>query len=100
MHNKLFVKSSFDFPPLHIVLSTIFKDRPKTFSMAYRKNTDSDGKKLYFPEGALLNQMEVAVVESERRKSDILKEPFIVYLVESRQVRFFFNIIFSHFQII
>ncbi|XP_047136152.1 sorting nexin-4 isoform X2 [Hydra vulgaris] len=54
--------------------------------MAFRKNTDSDGKKLYFPEGALLNQMEVAVVESERRKSDILKEPFIVYLVESRAV--------------
>ena len=42
------------------------------------------GKKLYFPPGALLNDMEVAVVESERRKSEILKEPFIVYLVESR----------------
>jgi len=57
--------------------------------MSYRK-TDSSGmdssKKLYFPEGALLNQMEVAVVESERRKSDILKEPFVVYLVESRFV--------------
>lgn len=52
--------------------------------MAYKKG-DSDGNtKLYFPEGALLNQMEVAVVESERRKSDYLKEPFVVYLVESR----------------
>ncbi|XP_057294268.1 sorting nexin-4-like isoform X2 [Hydractinia symbiolongicarpus] len=50
----------------------------------YRKGDHSDGKKLYFPEGALLNQMEVAVVESERRKSEILKEPFVVYLVESR----------------
>ena len=43
-----------------------------------------ENKKLYFPEGALLNQMEVAVVESERRKSEILKEPYVVYLVESR----------------
>ena len=54
--------------------------------MAYRKTESGmDGsKKLYFPEGALLNQMEVAVVESERRKSEIIKEPFVVYLVESR----------------
>jgi len=55
--------------------------------MAYRKGDSGmggDSKKLYFPEGALLNQMEVAVVESERRKSEILKEPFVVYLVESR----------------
>ena len=43
-----------------------------------------ENKKLYFPEGALLNQMEVAVVESERRKSEVLKEPYVVYLVESR----------------
>lgn len=51
-----------------------------------RPGEREDGKKLYFPEGALLNQMEVAVVESERRKSDILKEPYVVYLVESRYV--------------
>lgn len=57
--------------------------------MAYRKGEESKmdgGKKLYFPEGALLNLMEVAVVESERRKSEILKEPYTVYLVESRPV--------------
>lgn len=56
--------------------------------MSYRKGdpTMEGNKKLYFPEGALLNQMEVAVVESERRKSEILKEPFVVYLVESRPV--------------
>ncbi len=41
-------------------------------------------KKLYFPDGALLNAMEIAVVESERRKTDILKEPYTVYLVETR----------------
>jgi len=52
----------------------------------FKKGETVDGKKLYFPEGALLNQMEVAVVESERRKSEILKEPFIVYLVETRPV--------------
>lgn len=50
----------------------------------FKKGETADGKKLYFPEGALLNQMEVAVVESERRKSEILKEPFVVYLVETR----------------
>lgn len=52
--------------------------------MAYRKTSNTDGKKLYFPEGALLNLMEVSVAESERRKSEYLKEPFVVYLVESR----------------
>ena len=50
--------------------------------MAARKNS----KKLYFPDGALLNAMEVAVVESERRKTEILKEPYTVYLVETRLV--------------
>ncbi len=50
--------------------------------MAGRKNS----KKLFFPDGALLNAMEIAVVESERRKSDILKEPYTVYLVETRSV--------------
>ena len=68
--------------------------------MAYRKGEDVDGKKLYFPEGALLNLMEVAVTESEKRKSEYLKEPFIVYLVESRLVntRPFFHsvVIFSY----
>jgi len=52
----------------------------------YKAKGQSDRRKLYFPEGALLNQMEVAVVESERRKSDYLKEPFVVYLVETRPV--------------
>lgn len=45
-----------------------------------------DSKKLFFPEGALLNQMEVAVVESERRLTEYLKEPYVVYLVESRPI--------------
>jgi len=54
--------------------------------MAYRKGELLEGKKLYFPEGALLNLLEVAVTESERRKSEYLKEPFVVYLVESRPV--------------
>ena len=49
-------------------------------NMAARRGS----KKLFFPDGALLNAMEVAVVESERRKSDILKEPYTVYLVETR----------------
>ena len=48
--------------------------------MAARKNS----KKLFFPDGALLNAMEIAVVESERRKTEILKEPYTVYLVETR----------------
>eukprot|EP00794_Sanderia_malayensis_P003286 gene3286-3768_t len=43
-------------------------------------------KKLFFPDGALLNAVEIAVVESERRKSDILKEPYTVYLVETRPI--------------
>ena len=66
--------------------------------MAYRKgeSTMEGNKKLYFPEGALLNQMEVAVVESERRKSEILKEPFVVYLVESRYCYLYFFISFSN----
>ena len=51
-----------------------------------KKSQQHDEKKLYFPEGALLNMMDVAVVESERRKSEYIKEPFTVYLVESRPV--------------
>ncbi|XP_065052767.1 sorting nexin-4-like isoform X2 [Rhopilema esculentum] len=50
--------------------------------MATRRNA----KKLYFPDGALLNAMEVAVVESERRKTEIMKEPYTVYLVETRPI--------------
>lgn len=54
--------------------------------MSTLKKSANDEKKLYFPEGALLNMMDVAVVESERRKSEYIKEPFTVYLVESRPV--------------
>jgi len=38
----------------------------------------------YFPEGSLLNRMEISVVEFEKRASEYLKDPYIVYLVESR----------------
>ena len=43
-----------------------------------------NGKANYFREGSLLNRMEISVVEYERRSSDYLKDPYVVYLVEAR----------------
>ena len=38
----------------------------------------------YFPEGSLLNTMIISIVDSEKRYTDILKEPYTVYLIETK----------------
>ena len=44
-----------------------------------------DEKKVqYFPDGSLLNTMIISIVDSEKRYTDILKEPYTVYLIETK----------------
>ena len=38
----------------------------------------------YFPEGSLLNTLIISIIDSEKRFTDILKEPYIVYLIETK----------------
>lgn len=46
---------------------------------------DEAAKKVqYFPEGSLLNIMIVSIIDSEKRYTDILKEPYTVYLIETK----------------
>jgi len=40
----------------------------------------------YFPEGSLLNTMIISIVDSEKRYTDILKEPYTVYLIETKYI--------------
>ena len=45
---------------------------------------DSAGKTQYFPEGSMLNTLIISIVDFEKRFTDILKEPYIVYLIETK----------------
>ena len=46
---------------------------------------DDDAKRVqYFPEGSLLNTLIISIVDSEKRFTDILKEPYTVYLIETK----------------
>ena len=53
--------------------------------MAKVTGGNKTGKKLlYFPEGSLLNTMLISLSDTEKRYSDVLKEPYTVYLIETR----------------
>ncbi|CAH3030475.1 unnamed protein product [Porites evermanni] len=61
--------------------------------MTARKNIMADylgeesAKKVqYFPEGSLLNTMTISIIDSEKRYTDILKEPYTVYLIETKYI--------------
>ena len=41
-------------------------------------------KMLYFPEGSLLNTMLISLNDTEKRFSDVIKEPYTVYLIETK----------------
>lgn len=45
---------------------------------------EEDKKVQYFPEGSLLNTMIISIIDSEKRFTDILKEPYTVYLIETK----------------
>lgn len=46
-----------------------------------------EAKKIqYFPDGSLLNTMIISIIDSEKRYTDILKEPYTVYLIETKWV--------------
>lgn len=45
---------------------------------------DSAGKVQYFPEGSMLNSLIISIVDFEKRFTDILKEPYTVYLIETK----------------
>ena len=45
---------------------------------------DGSGKAQYFPEGSMLNTLIISIVDFEKRFTDILKEPYIVYLIETK----------------
>lgn len=45
---------------------------------------DGAGKTQYFPEGSMLNTLIISIVDFEKRFTDILKEPYIVYLIETK----------------
>ncbi|XP_068670146.1 sorting nexin-4-like [Montipora foliosa] len=48
---------------------------------------DDDAKRVqYFPEGSLLNTLIISIVDSEKRFTDILKEPYTVYLIETKYI--------------
>lgn len=56
-------------------------------NMADYLGEDSAKKVQYFPEGSLLNTMIISIIDSEKRYTDILKEPYTVYLIETKWVR-------------
>lgn len=45
---------------------------------------EEEKKVQYFPEGSLLNTMIISIIDSEKRFTDILKEPYTVYLIETK----------------
>ena len=45
---------------------------------------EAEKKFQYFPDGSLLNTMIISVIDSEKRYTDILKEPYTVYLIETK----------------
>ncbi|XP_020616402.1 sorting nexin-4-like [Orbicella faveolata] len=46
-----------------------------------------EAKKIqYFPDGSLLNTMIISIIDSEKRYTDILKEPYTVYLIETKYI--------------
>ena len=55
--------------------------------MADYLGEESARKVQYFPEGSLLNTMTISIIDSEKRYTDILKEPYTVYLIETKWVR-------------
>lgn len=60
----------------------------------YHKMADfmeEEKKVQYFPEGSLLNTMIISIIDSEKRFTDILKEPYTVYLIETKWVHRFFQ---------
>lgn len=52
---------------------------------------EEEKKVQYFPEGSLLNTMIISIIDSEKRFTDILKEPYTVYLIETKWVHRFFQ---------
>ncbi|PFX33178.1 sorting nexin-4-like isoform X1 [Stylophora pistillata] len=48
--------------------------------------TEEEKKVQYFPEGSLLNTMIISIIDSEKRFTDILKEPYTVYLIETKYI--------------
>ncbi|KXJ17404.1 Sorting nexin-4 [Exaiptasia diaphana] len=40
----------------------------------------------YFPEGSLLNTMIISITDSEKRTSDYIKDPYTVYLIETKYI--------------
>lgn len=53
---------------------------------------EEEKKVQYFPEGSLLNTMIISIIDSEKRFTDILKEPYTVYLIETKWVQRFFSV--------
>lgn len=47
---------------------------------------DEEPKFQYFPDGSLLNTMIISIIDTEKRYTDILKEPYTVYLIETKWV--------------
>lgn len=48
---------------------------------------EEEAKKVqYFPEGSLLNTLIISIIDSEKRYTDILKEPYTVYLIETKYI--------------
>ncbi|EDO33945.1 predicted protein [Nematostella vectensis] len=54
--------------------------------MAEVDDGESEGRVRYFPEGSLLNTMILSITDSEKRASEYIKEPFTVYLIESKYI--------------
>ena len=53
---------------------------------------DEEKKFQYFPDGSLLNTMIISIIDAEKRYTDILKEPYTVYLIETKWVFVFSRI--------
>lgn len=53
---------------------------------------DEAKKVQYFPAGSLLNTMIISIIDSEKRYTDILKEPYTVYLIETKWVFVFLRL--------
>jgi len=45
---------------------------------------EGGGEVRYFPEGSLLNTMIISITDSEKRTTEYIKDPYTVYLVETK----------------
>lgn len=52
--------------------------------MADGGHTEGGDEVRYFPEGSLLNTMIISITDSEKRCTEYIKDPYTVYLVETK----------------